>query len=94
MSEREVVEALDLLQLLLIIFALFIFVLQNLIGHDESISFVSLIFRFIMKLLTHQLALQLEKPLLILTLLDLFKQLSVALFMNLIDYLPEHVFVI
>ena len=47
-----------------------------------------------MKFLTHQLALQLEKPLLILTLLDLFKQLSVALFMNLIDDLPKHVFVI
>ena len=93
-GEGEVVEPLHLLQVLLLIGPLLLLVLQDLIGHDERVGFVRFVLGLVLELLAHQFALEFKKALLILALLNFLQQLTVALLMDLIDELTQHVFVV
>ena len=94
MSEREVAHSLNRLETLFIFFSLLFFVLENLVSHDESVGFVSLVLSLIHKLFLHELFLHIKQALLVFTLLDLVKQLSVTLFVNLVNDLAKHVIIV
>ena len=94
MREREVAYTLDGLEALFIFFSLFLFVLENLVSHDESIGLVRLVLCFVLELLPHELFLHVEQTLLVFTLFDLVEQLAVTLFVNLVDDLAKHVVIV
>ena len=94
MSKRKVADSLDRFETLFIFFSLLFFVLENLVSHDESVGFVSLVLCLILKFLSHKLFLHVKQSLLVFTLLDLVKQLSVTLFVNLVNDLTKHVVVV
>lgn len=94
MSKREVADSLNRLETLFIFFSLLFFVLENLVCHDESVGFVSLVLCLIHEFLSHELFLHVKQALLVFTLLDFVKQLSVTLFVNLVNYLAKHVVIV
>ena len=94
MSKRKVADSLDRFETLFIFFSLLFFVFENLVSHDESVGFVSLVLCLILKFLSHKLFLHVKQSLLVFTLLDLVKQLSVTLFVNLVNDLAKHVIIV
>ena len=86
-GEREVIHSLNRLhpQLIAMPFALLVF--QDLIGLDEGIDLVGFILLLIEPFFVHLLSLELQKPLLVLTILDLVNQLPVSFLVNLVDNL-------
>ena len=94
MSKREVADSLNRLKTLFIFLSLLFFVFENLVSHDESVGFVSLVLCLILKFLSHKLFLHVKQSLLVFTLLDLVKQLSVTLFVNLVNDLAKHVIIV
>ena len=94
MSKRKVADSLDRFETLFIFFSLLFFVFENLVSHDESVGFVSLVLCLIHKLFLHELFLHIKQALLVFTLLDLVKQLSVTLFVNLVNDLAKHVIIV
>ena len=87
MGEWEVIEPFDGFQTVFVVFALEFFILQYLIGLDEGIDLVGFIFLLIEPFFVHLLSLELQEPLLVLTILDLVNQLSVSFLVNLVDNL-------
>ena len=73
MSKREVADSLNRLETLFIFFSLLLFVLENLVCHDESVGFVSLVFCLILKFFSHELFLHVKQALLVFALLDFVK---------------------
>ena len=94
MSKREVADSLNRLKTLFIFLSLLFFVFENLVSHNESVGFVSLVLCLILKFLSHKLFLHVKQSLLVFTLLDLVKQLSVTLFVNLVNDLAKHVIIV
>ena len=94
MSEREIIDSLDLLQFELIFMPLSLLILEDLIGHDKGVGLVCPIFSLINQLLAHQLTLVFKQALLVFTFLYLLKQLFVALFMDLVNDLTKHILII
>ena len=70
MREWEVVKALDILHFLFIGLSFVFLVLQNLVGLDEGIGLVHLVYVLVVHFFVHLLSLELKKSLLILSLLD------------------------
>ena len=86
-GEREVIHSLNRLHSQLIVMPFALLVFQDLIGLDEGIDLVGFIFLLIEPFFVHLLSLELQEPLLVLTILDLVNQLSVSFLVNLVDNL-------
>lgn len=94
MREREVVEAFNLFQLHFEALTLFLLILQNLVGHDERVGLVRLVFHLKEHLFPHHLPLEFQQTLLVLSIPNLFKKLAVPLLVDLVNNLAEKVVVV
>ena len=94
MGEREVGDLFAGLQIGFEVLLLRLFVLEQLVGHDKGVDFVSLVILLKLPLLLHERALELKMLLLILSFTDLLVQVSIALFMYLVNESPKQVFLL
>lgn len=94
MSEGEVIYFLDRFHPLLVIFPLIFLVLQDLIGLNKCVRLVRLVLHLKGVLLSHLRPLKLKQVLLVFPLLELFVQVSVLLFMDLIDDPAKQIIVV
>ena len=92
--EGEVIDSFDGLHADLVALSLCLFILEDLIRLDKGVDLVCLVFLLKLTLLVHLLPLVFEQALLILPILDLVKQLSVLLLMDLINDFAEEVIVV
>ena len=92
--EGEVIDSFDGLHADLVALSLRLFILEDLIRLDKGVDLVCLVFLLKLALLVHLLPLVFEQALLILPILDLVKQLSVLLLMDLIYDFAEEVIVV
>lgn len=92
--EGEVIDSFDGLHADLVALSLCLFILEDLIRLDKGVDLVCLVFLLKLTLLVHLLPLVFEQALLILPILDLVKQLSVLLLMDLIYDFAEEVIVV
>ena len=83
--EREVIDSFDGLHAQLVILPLVLFVFENLVGLDECICLVHLVFVLIRPLFLHHLALILQQTLLVFALADFLDQLAVLLLVDLVN---------
>ena len=93
-SEREVIDSLDGFHADLVALPLRLLVFEDLVRLDKGVDLVCLVFLLELALLVHLLSLVFEQALLILPILDLVKQLSVLLLMDLINDFAEEVIVV
>ena len=94
MSEWEVIDSLDRLQLDVIAESLMFLILQNLVGRDKGVCLVHLVLLLVSPLLVHLLTLVVEKVLLVVSLLELAVQLTVLLLVDLVNDLAKKVVVV
>ena len=92
--EGKVIDSFDGLHADFVALPLRLFVLEDLVRLDECVGLVRLVFLLEMAFLVHLLPLVFEQALLILPTLDLVKQLSVLLLMDLINDFAEEVIVV
>ena len=92
--EGEVIDSFDGLHADLVPLPLGLLVLEDLVCLDKGVDLVCLVFLFELALLVHLLPLVFEQALLIFPILDLVKQLSVLLLMDLINDFAEEVIVV
>lgn len=92
--EREVVNAVHGLELLFVVTALLLLVLENLISLDKCVSLVDFVLLLKVSLILHLLALETKQVLLIFALFELLVHFSVFFLVDLIDYLAQEVVVV
>lgn len=94
MSEWEVVNSFDSFHPLLVVVPFAFLVLKDLVGLDEGIDLVGLIFLLVLPFFVHLLTLELEQTLLVFSVPYLVNQLPVTFLMDLVNNLPKKVIVI
>lgn len=84
-GEREVADSLDRFHLDFIVRPLLLFILEDLVGLDESIGLVGFVSPLILTFIVHLLSLVLQETLLFLTIGDLAQKLAVTFLVDLVN---------
>lgn len=93
-GEREVADSLDRFHLDFIVRPLLLFILEDLVGLDESIGLVGLVSPLILTFIVHLLSLVLQETLLFLTIGDLAQKLAVTFLVDLVNDLAKKVIIV